>query len=251
VADKRVAVSTISDAIYLESTSYETDGWIVTPFGDFFASLAMQWHEAIFSGIVPDGTSLRLYVVDDTSYLTFFPTDPFNFGAFFRSVATLNKSGEIRSGINVSSTALAAQIRLRSTDPNATPTQQNVSLHAYPPVGDFLFQIPINVSDIVRRPGKSNVRIPGFGNAVYTVLRSFYKGIVEVETLREPFERIRGVVERVSAPAETNAYGGSRMRVATLIVRGRPSSDLAAAGSGSYGTPQIYGLVLYGGESLE
>ena len=106
-------------------------------------------------------------------------------------------------------------------------------------------QIPINISDRVERPGRKPLRVKGLGDALYDSLRSKEGDSVTLE-LFDPAEIIRGVVERISYPINSNVERGSVTQYAIITVRGTRQPVVSDITSTELLGIQALGLIRFG-----
>jgi hypothetical protein len=106
-------------------------------------------------------------------------------------------------------------------------------------------QIPINISDRVERPGRKPLKVKGLGDTLYKALRSKEGDSVTLEIF-EPQEIIRGVVEQISYPIQSNDVVGSDTMYAIITVRGTRQGTIEEVTS--IHTPGIaaWGIMRYG-----
>ena len=114
---------------------------------------------------------------------------------------------------------IIGKIILRSSDNINTPKVKSVQFRALARPELLVAQIPINISDRVERPGRKPLKVKGLGDELYSELRNKEGNSVTLEIF-EPNEIIRGVIEQISYPIQSNEVLGSDTTYAILTVRG-------------------------------
>ena len=108
---------------------------------------------------------------------------------------------------------------LKTTNTSNTPKVKSVQIRALARPELVVARIPINISDRVNRPNRKPVKVKGLGDALYNALRDKEGTSVTLEIF-DPNEIIRGVVESISYPVQSNTEVGSVVQYAILTVRG-------------------------------
>jgi hypothetical protein len=106
-------------------------------------------------------------------------------------------------------------------------------------------QIPINISDRVERPGRKPIKVKGLGEELYATLRDKEGDSVTLE-LFNPAEIIRGVVEQISYPVQSNTERGSVTQYAILTVRGTRQPVLEDVSSIHVAGISAFGIMRFG-----
>ena len=140
---------------------------------------------------------------------------------------------------------IVGKLVLKSTNGANTPQVKSVQFRALARPELVVAQIPINISDRVERPGRKPLRVKGLGNALYNSLRSKEGDSVTLEIF-EPSEIIKGVVEQISYPIQSNDVVGSDTHYAIITVRGTRQGTIEEVTS--IHTPGIaaWGIMRYG-----
>ncbi|MFH2071692.1 MAG: hypothetical protein ABIJ75_02450 [Actinomycetota bacterium] len=122
--------------------------------------------------------------------------------------------------IEVTGRGVAVMLKLtRSTAGTASPSVTSVSARAYEDSEGVVLTVPVNVSDVIERPGKTPIRVPGRGLATYTALRAREGSSGQLEILRTG-EKVKGQVVRLSQSIPAVTPRGSSILVSELTVEG-------------------------------
>ena len=213
--DGKFVISVANSDVYKETSTYESEGYIVMSAADFFTAESKQFVGAEISTFtLPTNTSVELY------YSTKFEAlDNPNDGSFTLALDQATGVGDTEKQIAEISRYIVGKIVLKSDNGASTPKVKSVQFRALARPELVVAQIPINISDRVERPGRKPIKVKGLGDTLYAALRSKEGDSVTLE-LFDPEEIIRGVVERISYPINSNVERGSVTQYAIITVRG-------------------------------
>jgi hypothetical protein len=235
-----VMVSMGSD-VYKEQSTYESEGYLVTSAADFFTAESKQFVGAEISTVtMPADTQVSL------QYSTRFEdlNEPES-ATFTNALTQLGGTGDEEKQIAEVSRYIIGKVILRSTDGVSTPKVKSIQFRALARPELVVAQIPINISDRVERPGRKPLKVKGLGDTLYKALRAKEGDSVTLEIF-EPQEIIRGVVEQISYPIQSNDVVGSDTMYAIITVRGTRQGTIEEVTS--IHTPGIaaWGIMRYG-----
>ena len=214
-SDGKFIISVSSSGVYKESTTFESEGYILLSAADFFTAESKQFVGAEISTFsLPTNTSVELF------YSTKFEAldDP-NDGSFILALDQATGTGDTEKQIAEISRYIVGKLVLKSENGTNTPKVKSVQFRALARPELVVAQIPINISDRVERPGRKPIKVKGLGDELYSALRTKEGDSVTLE-LFDPAEIIRGVVERISYPINSNVERGSVTQYAIITVRG-------------------------------
>ena len=214
-SDGQFIISVGGGGVYKETTTHEAEGYIVLSAADFFTAESKQFVGAEISTFsLPTSTSVELF------YSTKFEAldDP-NDGSFVLALDQATGVGDTEKQIAEISRYIVGKLVLKSANGTNTPKVKSVQFRALARPELVVAQVPINISDRVERPGRKPIKVKGLGDTLYAALRSKEGDSVTLE-LFDPDEIIRGVVERISYPINSNVERGSVTQYAIITVRG-------------------------------
>ncbi len=215
-SDGKFIISVAGSGVYQESSdTFESEGYILLSAADFFTAESKQFVGAEISTFsLPNNTSVELF------YSTKFEAldDP-NDGSFIKALDQAAGTGDTEKQIAEISRYIVGKVILKSANGSNTPKLKSVQFRALARPELVVAQIPINISDRVERPGRKPIKVKGLGDTLYNTLRSKEGDSVTLE-LFDPAEIIRGVVERISYPINSNVERGSVTQYAIITVRG-------------------------------
>lgn len=211
----KFVISVSGSDVYKEQTTYESEGYLVLSAADFFTAEQKQFVGAEISTFnMPENTDAELRFSN-----TFEALDNVNDDSFLLALKQTNGIGDEEKQISAVSRYIIGKIILRSSDNINTPKVKSVQFRALARPELVVAQIPINISDRVERPGRKPLRVKGLGDELYSELRNKEGNSVTLEIF-EPNEIIRGVIEQISYPIQSNEVLGSDTTYAILTVRG-------------------------------
>ena len=214
-ADGQFIISVGSGGVYKETTIHEAEGYILLSAADFFTAESKQFVGAEISTFsLPLSTSVELF------YSTKFEAlDNPNDGSFIEALDQATGTGDTEKQIAEISRYIVGKLVLKSENGTNTPKVKSVQFRALARPELVVAQVPINISDRVERPGRKPIKVKGLGDVLYSALRSKEGDSVTLE-LFDPAEIIKGVVERISYPINSNVERGSVTQYAIITVRG-------------------------------
>jgi len=208
--------------VYLESSLYESDGYVILPNVDFFTSEVKQWvGTTVEHDEITDSRRVQCFI--STREKTIDNPDSSNWELTNDSTTGF---GGTEFQINRNARYLNLKVVLSANqDFTATPTFRSVSARALPRPQLIVVDIPVNISDQVERPNRKRITVKNLGEAVYQELKQKEGDSVTLE-LYDPSETVRGVVESVAYPVINNANIGSVTQYCTIRVRGVRAADV-------------------------
>ena len=235
-----VIISMGSD-VYKEQSTYESEGYLITSAADFFTAESKQFVGAEISTVnMPANTEVELL------YSTKFEAlDNPNDSSFISALTQISGTGDVEKQIAEVSRYIVGKVVLKSTNNVSTPEVKSVQFRALARPELVVAQIPINISDRVERPGRKPIRVKGLGETLYRALRDKEGTSVTLE-LFEPTEIIRGVVEQISYPIQSNEVVGSDTHYAIITVRGTRQPSLEDVTSVNTIGIAAYGIMRFG-----
>ena len=229
------------EGVFLQQSTYESEGYVILPNVDFFTSDEKQWV----------GTTVEHETIEDARRVQCFISTKFediNNAASTNWLLTNDSStgrGNQESQINENSRYLSTKIVLQANgDFSGSPAFNSVAIRALPRPQVVVVDLPINISDQVERPGRKRIQVKNLGEAIYQELKEFEGDSVTLE-IYDPAETIRGVVESVAYPIINNASIGSVTQYCTVRVKGVRAVNVTTANSNILGIGTI-GVVRLG-----
>jgi hypothetical protein len=229
------------DDVHKETSTYESEGYLILSAADFFTAESKQFVGAeISTKTMATNTEVEL------QYSTKFealdnPTDT----SFTNALTQVSGIGDEEKQIAEVSRYIVGKVILKSSTGVDSPFVKSVQFRALARPELVVAQVPINISDRLERPGRKPLRVKGLGDTLYKSLREKEGNSVTLEIF-EPNEIIRGVIEQISYPIQSNDVVGSDTHYAIITVRGtrQPTLDDVT----SIHTPGIaaYGIMRFG-----
>ena len=237
-----VLVQGTSGGVFMETSTYETEGYVIMSAADFFTAESKQFVGAeISTNALPNDTSVELY------YSTKFEAlDNPNDSSFKLAFTQASGTGDTEKQIAEIARYIVGKVVLKKDGGNnATPKLKSVQFRALARPELVVAQIPINISDRVERPGRKPIKVKGLGEELYATLRDKEGDSVTLE-LFNPAEIIRGVVEQISYPVQSNTERGSVTQYAILTVRGTRQPVLEDVSSIHVAGISAFGIMRFG-----
>ena len=211
----KFVISLSGSDVYKETSTYESTGYLITSAADFFTAESKQFVGAELSTFsMKDNTNVELRFSN-----VFEDLDNPNSTNFSLAIKQTEGVGDSEKQISPVARYIIGKLVLNSTDGVNTPKVKSLQFRALARPELVVAQVPINISDRVERPGRKPIKVKGLGDTLYNELRQLEGDAVTLE-LFDPDEIIRGVVERISYPIQTNTEIGSVTHYAVLTVRG-------------------------------
>ena len=212
--------------VYLQSGNFEETGFLITPPADFFTAESKQFVGAeIETEELASGESVDVFIsnkfesINDSSDSTW-------------QLELSQQSGTGGEEVQLQRVAryVTAKIELNGNG-TSTPKFKSIQIRALARPELVVVQIPVNISDRVERPYRKPIRVKNLGETIYQSLKQKEGDAVTLE-LFDPAEIIRGVVEKISYPIQSNPNIGSVTQYAILTVRGTRQQTFSQVTSG-------------------
>jgi len=237
----KFVISVASSDIYKETSTYESEGYVLMSAADFFTAEHKQFVGAEISTFtMQNAVSAELY------YSTKFEAlDNPDDSSFVRALTQASGYGDEEKQIAEVARYIIGKIVLKSGDGLDTPKVKSIQFRALARPELVVAQIPINISDRVNRPNRKPIKVKGLGNTIYASLRNLEGTSVTLE-IYSPGEIIKGVVERISYPIQANVERGSVMHYAIITVRGTRQPVISDITSEMTPGISAFGIMRYG-----
>ena len=235
-------VSVSGSDVYKEQSTYESEGYLVLSAADFFTAEQKQFVGAEVSTFdMPNKTDVELRFSN-----TFEALDNVNDDSYLLALKQNHGVGDDEKQISAVARYIIGKVILRSNDNINTPKVKSVQFRALARPELVVAQIPINLSDRVERPGRKPLLVKGLGDTLYSELRKLEGNSVTLEIF-EPSEIIRGVIEQISYPIQSNEVIGSDTTYAVITVRGTRQPVITEVSSQIVLGVGTLGLMRFGG----
>jgi len=240
-SDGKFIITVSGSDVYKETSTYENEGYLILSAADFFTAESKQFVGAELStNTLPTNTQV------DLLYSTKFEDlDSPEAVTFTTAIEQISGVGDVEKQIAEVSRYIIGKVVLKSTDGLSTPKVKSVQFRALARPELVVAQIPINISDRVERPGRKPIKVKSLGDTLYNALRSKEGTSVTLEIF-QPEEIIRGVVEQISYPIQSNDVVGSDTHYAIITVRGTRQPSLEDVTSINTVGIAAYGIMRFG-----
>ena len=240
IDDKFIVVMAGID-VFKETSTYESEGYLITSAADFFTAESKQ-----FVGAEISTKTMAADTEVELQYSTKFEDLDTPTAATFTSALTqVAGTGDVEKQIAEVSRYIIGKVVLKSSTGVNTPYVKSIQFRALARPELVVVQIPINISDRVERPGRKPLTVKGLGDTLYKSLRDKEGDSVTLEIF-EPQEIIRGVVEQISYPIQSNDVVGSDTQYAIITVRGTRQPSVEDVTSVYVTGISAYGIMRFG-----
>ncbi len=209
------------------STSFESEGYLITSPADFFTAEAKQYVGVeVETETLTDNNTVDVFISNNLTAI-----NDSNDSSWGLELEQRDGVGGIETQMSRVARYITAKIVLKSATTTSSPKLQSIQIRALGRPELVVAQIPVNISDRVERPFRKPIRVKNLGEAIYQSLKSKEGTAVTLEIF-DPAETIVGVVEKISYPIQSNPNLGSVTQYAILTVRGTRQTAFAAITSG-------------------
>ena len=237
----KFVISVASSDVYKETSTYETEGYLIMSAADFFTAESKQ-----FVGVeIETETMQNLDEVEVYASTQFEAINSDTDSSWDLVLEHRSGRGGVENQLNLVDRFIVGKVVLKSADGATSPKLNSIQFRALARPELVVAQIPINISDRVERPGRKPLKVKGLGDTLYKALRAKEGDSVTLEIF-EPQEIIKGVVEQISYPIQSNDVVGSDTMYAIITVRGTRQGTIEEVTS--IHTPGIasWGIMRYG-----
>lgn len=227
---------------YYETSNYEEEGYIITAPADFFTAEKKQWVEGqLETQDIVSGHSVELHVSDEIDAIT------------SSTHTSWDKVIDRQSGEGTSTAQIDNKVSrygvmklvLKSLGTTTGPEVNAISYRALARPELVVVQIPVNLSDRVERPMRKPFIVKNLGETIYQSLKDKEGTPVTLE-IYDPAEVIRGVVESVQYPIQSNPDYGSVTQYAIITIRGTRQEVYGTVTSGNILGINAYSVMRFG-----
>ena len=216
-----------ADGVYKQTSVYEQEGFLIAPPADFFTAENKQFVEAsIEVEALSDSNTVELYLSNKYEAI-----NDSNDSTWDLEVNALSGVGEESVQLSRVARYVVAKIVLKSPNQVNSPKFKAFRVRALARPELVVIQIPVNISDRVERPFRKPLLVKNLGETIYQALKNKEGNAVTLE-LYDPAEIVRGVVEKITYPIQSNPNVGSVTQYAILTVRGTRQETFSQVTSG-------------------
>ena len=216
-----------SDGVYQQTSNFETEGFLIAAPADFFTAENKQFVEAsVEVEELNSGESVELHLSNKYESI-----NDSNDSTWDLEVNATSGVGEQEVQLSRVARYVVAKVVLKSENQTTSPKFKAFRVRALARPELVVVQIPVNISDRVERPFRKPLRVKNLGETIYQSLKRKEGNAVTLE-LYDPAEIVRGVVEKISYPIQSNPNVGSVTQYAILTVRGTRQQTFSQITSG-------------------
>ena len=236
-------ISVVAGAgVYQESSTYESEGYLITSPADFFTAESKQYVGVeIETETMQNLDEVEVYASTQFEAINSDTDSSWNLVLEHRS-----GRGGIENQLNLVDRFIIGKIILKSADGTTSPKLNSIQFRALARPELVVVQIPVNLSDRVERPYRKPIMVKNLGETIYQQLKTKEGSAVTLE-LFDPSEVIRGVVEQISYPVQNNPNIGSVTQYAILTVRGTRQGAFAPVTSANIFGVGEYAVMKFAG----
>ena len=241
-ADGKFISVVAGEGVYQESSTYESEGYLITSPADFFTAESKQ-----YVGVeIETETMQNLDEVEIYASTQFEAINSDTDSSWDLVLEHRSGRGGIENQLNLVDRFIIGKIVLKSADGATSPKLNSIQFRALARPELVVVQIPVNLSDRVERPYRKPIMVKNLGETIYQQLKTKEGSAVTLE-LFDPSEVIRGVVEQISYPVQNNPNIGSVTQYAILTVRGTRQGAFAPVTSANIFGVGEYAVMKFAG----
>jgi len=230
-----------SDGVYQQTSNYEAEGFIIAPPADFFTAENKQFVEASLEvEELASGETVELHLSNKYESI-----NDSNDSTWDLEVNAESGIGEESVQLSRVARYVVAKVVLKSVNQTTSPKFKAFRVRALARPELVVVQIPVNISDRVERPYRKPVRVKNLGETIYQSLKDKEGNAVTLE-IYDPTEIVRGVVEKISYPIQSNPNVGSVTQYAILTVRGTRQQTFSQVTSGDIPGVKGFAIMRFG-----
>ena len=235
--DEKFLFTVSSDGVYQQTSIYELEGFIIAAPADFFTAENKQFVEAsVEVEELASGESVELHLSNKYESI-----NDSNDSTWQLEVNAESGVGEQAVQLSRVARYVVAKVVLKTATETTSPKFKAFRVRALARPELVVVQIPVNISDRVERPYRKPIRVKNLGETIYQSLKDKEGNAVTLE-LYDPAEIVRGVVEKISYPIQSNPNVGSVTQYAILTVRGTRQGTFSQVTSGDI--PGVNGFAI-------
>ena len=239
--NEKFVFTVTSDGVYQQTSVYETEGFLIAPPADFFTAENKQFVEAsVEVEELSDSNTVELHLSN-----TYEAINDSNDSTWDLEVNALSGTGEESVQLQRVARYVVAKVVLKSPNQVNSPKFKAFRVRALARPELVVIQIPVNISDRVERPYRKPLRVKNLGETIYQSLKDKEGDAVTLE-LYDPAEIVRGVVEKISYPIQSNPNVGSVTQYAILTVRGTRQETFSQVTSGDIPGVKGFAIMRFG-----
>ena len=239
--DEKFLFTVSSDGVYQQTSIYELEGFIIAAPADFFTAENKQFVEAsVEVEELASGESVELHLSNKYESI-----NDSNDSTWQLEVNAESGVGEQAVQLSRVARYVVAKVVLKTATEATSPKFKAFRVRALARPELVVVQIPVNISDRVERPYRKPIRVKNLGETIYQSLKDKEGNAVTLE-LYDPAEIVRGVVEKISYPIQSNPNVGSVTQYAILTVRGTRQQTFSQVTSGDIPGVKGFSIMRYG-----
>ena len=239
--DEKFLFTVTSDGVYQQTSNYEEEGFIIAAPADFFTAENKQFVEAsVEVEELESGESVELHLSNKYESINDSEDSTWDL-----EVNALSGVGEESVQLSRVARYVVAKVVLKSANQTTSPKFKAFRVRALARPELVVIQIPVNISDRVERPFRKPLLVKNLGETIYQSLKDKEGNAVTLE-LYDPAEIVRGVVEKISYPIQSNPNVGSVTQYAILTVRGTRQETFSQVTSGDIFGVKGLGIMRFG-----
>ena len=230
-----------ASGVYQETSNYEEEGYLITANADFFTAEKKQWVEAqLETPDIASGQTVEVHVTDDIAGIT-----SSTHTSWDKVINAQSGTGTVIAQVDKISRYGAMKVVLKSQGASTAPEVNSIAYRALARPELVVVQIPVNISDRVERPFRKPFTVKNLGETIYQSLKDKEGTPVTLE-IYDPAEVIRGVVESIQYPIQSNPEIGSVTQYAIITIRGTRQEIYGTVTSGNAFAINAYGIMRFG-----
>ena len=239
--NEKFVFTVTSDGVYQQTSNYEAEGFLIAPPADFFTAENKQFVEAsVEVEELASGQSVELHLSNKYEAI-----NDSNDSTWDLEVNAQSGVGEQAVQLSRVARYVVAKVVLKSADQTTSPKFKAFRVRALARPELVVIQIPVNISDRVERPFRKPILVRNLGETIYQSLKDKEGNAVTLE-LYDPAEIIRGVVEKITYPIQSNPNVGSVTQYAILTVRGTRQQTFSQVTSGDIPGVKGFAIMRFG-----